>query len=193
MVKWFKRIPIILVAAPLLALCIWYAVYFLPYLGEIKISALRGNKSIENIQHLIYPLAVAGETKEGIRIYAARQTYVSFAYKKQRRGITYWHFNNLLWYFLIPIHFTEQQIFGLWVDCALSECGGGFNKISHKYFGKELKDCSENELAALVALVRSPSQYAPNSQAGKQRTKEILNKSRSFKNQFIMNSPQDEK
>jgi membrane carboxypeptidase/penicillin-binding protein len=89
-----------------------------------------------------------------------------------------WNANNILWRGASLMHFTEQEIFGLWVECALSRCDGGLNFIARKYFGKELLELSQRELASLVAVVRSPTRYAPGTESGKKRTNEILEKAK---------------
>lgn len=86
------------------------------------------------------------------------------------------------------IHLNEHQVFGLWVDCAISQCGYGLTEASRKYFGKELSKLSVRELAGLVAAVRSPARYAPGSEHGEKRATEILDKARAHNPAFNADS-----
>ncbi len=178
MLRWLKWATTLVVGAPILGVAVWYSVSFLPYLGELKEISSRGSASINGVETVLYPLAVASESKVGLRSYAARQAYYSLVYEKKPGRMLAWHANNLLWYSASFIHFNDQEAFGIWAQCALSGCGHGLNEIAQKYFGKELVSFSERELAGLVAVVRSPTRFAPGTEAGEKRTNEILEKAK---------------
>lgn len=167
-----------IIGGPLAALLLWYAFSFLLHLGELKSISARGNESIARMAPAFYPFAVAGETKQGLRSYAMRQAYRSLEYRQAQGRALSWHANNLLWLGASYPHFDEREIFGLWVECALSQCDGGLENIARKHFGKEATHFSERELAALVAMVRSPSRYAPGTVRGEQRTNLILDRAK---------------
>lgn len=156
------------------ALVFWYAISFLPHLSELKSISSRGSESIGSIEHAFYPLAVAGESTEGLRSYAVRQAYRSLVFEHSPGGTFSWHTNNILWLGASYFHFNEHEIFGLWVECALSRCDSGLKSAARKYFGKEITDLSEKELAGLVAVVKGPTRYAPGTELGEKRTNEIL-------------------
>ena len=133
----------------------------LPHLYELQAIAARGNASVSRVEKVLYQLATAGESKEAIRSWAVRQAYWSLVYENSRGGMLGWHANNLLWNLASRVHLNEREVFGLWVQCAISQCGYGLTAASPKYFGKDLSELSERELARLVATVRSPTKYAP--------------------------------
>ncbi|HEY0664735.1 MAG TPA: hypothetical protein VGD24_01585 [Gallionella sp.] len=178
MPRWLKRATILVIGAPILGVAVWYSVSFLPYLGELKEISSRGRASVKDVESVLYPLAVASESKEGLRSYAARQAYYSLVYEKNPVRMFAWHANNLLWYSATFFHFNDQETFGIWAQCALSGCGQGLNEIAQRYFGKELVSFSERELAGLVAVVRSPTRFAPGTEAGEKRTNEILERAK---------------
>jgi membrane carboxypeptidase/penicillin-binding protein PbpC len=149
---------------------------FLPHLSEIKWFVEKGDQKIQPIYQSIYPLAVAGETKEGIRTHAVRQAYWSLVHSKKKQGMGSWHLNNMLWYFASHIHLTDQEVFGLWVNCAGFECDKGLSEASKVYYDKLLSELSLQEQAGLVALLRSPSRYKVGSDKSKNRIREILKK-----------------
>ena len=102
-----------------------------------------------------------------------RSAYSSLAFKGQRIKNAYWHINNIIWYFASHVHFSEREIFGLWMACAYKGCDNGFNVAAQDYFGKRLFDLSDYELAALIAAGRG-DHYAPNTEQGKQFTQKIF-------------------
>lgn len=176
MKKRILRLIIIVLLIPSATLIIWYSISFLPHLCEINRLVESGNKKAKPILHSFYPLAVAGETKEGIRTYAMRKAYGSLVYSKNRKGMGSWHLNNMLWYFASHIHLTDQEVFGLWVNCSLYDCNKGLSEASQVYYEKSLQDLSIQEQAGLVALVRSLSMYKVGSKKSKNRIKKITEK-----------------
>jgi hypothetical protein len=99
---------------PLLALGFWYAVSFLPHVNEVKRLAERGIQSIAHANPSFSALAVAGETKKGLRLYAMRQAYWSLVFEKSGSSQLSWHANNALWYVSSYLHFREDEVFGIW-------------------------------------------------------------------------------
>ncbi|MDH5668837.1 MAG: transglycosylase domain-containing protein [Nitrospira sp.] len=190
MSRWLKITAGVSAGGSFLTLALWYAIAFLPYLGEIKTISSRGNKVIKDIEHVIYPLAVAGETTQGLRSYAVRGAYWSLVHEQNPQGMLKWHTNNMLWLGASFIHFTDNEIFGLWVECVLPRCDGGLTSTAEKYFGRKISDLSERELAGLVALLKNPSRYAPGTESGETRTNEILKRVKTHNNAFNANSDQ---
>ena len=112
---------------------------------------------------------------------SARQAYWSLVFKDKRSGNLSWHLNNLLWEMASCLHFGEQEVFGLWVNCALFDCGEGLREAARKYYGKRLPELSRRELAGLVVLVRSSTRFKPGSEGSEKRINEILEKVRIHK------------
>ncbi len=100
----------------------------------------------------------------------------SLAYEQNPSRALIWHANNALWHAASYLHFNDRQLFGMWAQCALPGCAHGLKEVAHKDFGKELVALTERELAGLVALVQSPTRFAPDTEAGNKRTNELLEK-----------------
>jgi len=165
---------LVTLGSPLIAFILWYSFSFLPHLSEIREFARRGNESVRTIQGSLYPLLAAAESTDARRIYAMRQAYWSLVYEREPGGTLKWHAGNFLWYVASYIHFDETQIAGIWIECALAQCRSGLSSAARKYFGREPTQLSNRELAELLAVVRSPARYAPGTEAGAMRAKEIL-------------------
>jgi hypothetical protein len=189
-IRWMLRLAALAAIGLIASLGIWYALSFLPHLSELEAVAARGNSSGSNVEKVLYPLAIAGESKERIRSWAVRQAYWSLAHDRSGGGMLTWHANNLLWDVATRAHLNEHQVFGLWVDCAISQCGYGLTEASRKYFGKELSNLSVRELAGLVAAVRNPGEYAPGSERGEKRANDILDEAKAHDPAFDADSQQ---
>jgi hypothetical protein len=72
-----------------------------------------------------------------------------------------WHANNLLWYGASYLHFDERAVFGIWVDCAVGDCGQGLPAAARRYLGKELAAVAPGEIRGLVRHVRYPARNIP--------------------------------
>ena len=176
--KIIAKILIVLILLPTIGLIVWYGISFLPHLNELKQLAKEGNDRIESVADVLYPIAVAGETKEGVRRYAIRQAYWSLVFSKHRKRNLVWHLNNMLWYAAGRIHINDQEIFGIWVNCSLYGCGEGLQAAAKKYYQKEIAELSTKELAGIVAIVRNPSRFQPGTANSEKRIKEILEKAK---------------
>ncbi|MDD2800765.1 MAG: transglycosylase domain-containing protein [Methylobacter sp.] len=174
--SWLIKASVALIGIPALVVSVWYAVSFLPYLSEINTYAKQGEEIVKDVNPMLYQIAVASETKEGIRSYAMSRAYSDLVYQKNRKSMLSWHANNVLWHFASYLHFDDRQIFNIWVACSLRDCGLGLKEAAQVYLGKEINSLSVKELSTLMAVVRSPSMYKPGTESGKQRTNQILEK-----------------
>jgi len=158
----------------LLLLC-WYEISFIARLDELKFMSDRGDRSVTHVKDELYLLAVSAETESGIRQWAIRQAYVSLVVIPtggQRTILS--QLNIALWIFASNLHLSDDQVFGLWVDCAVYSCGEGLGGVTRKYFRKEPDKLSVEELASVVAMVKNPSIFMPSTVRGNQRAREIL-------------------
>lgn len=155
----------------------WYETSFISRLDELKLMGNRGVRSVEKVKSKLYILAVSAETESGIRQWAIRQAYASLVIiPVGGEGTISSQLNIGLWIFASNIHLTDDQVFGLWVDCAIYSCGEGLGGASRKYLKKELNNLSAEELASIVAMVKNPFVYMPGTVRGDQRAKDILDK-----------------
>lgn len=181
MLRWLKVVAVTVFGVPLLAMLVWYSVGFLPHLGELRDFSARGSQSIKDVERVLYPMALASESREQIRSYAMRQAFYSLVWEKTRSGMFGWHANNAMWYGASYLHFSERELFGIWAHCALTGCGHGISEVARAYFAKELSSLSEREIAGLLGIVRSLNRFAPGSAATEKRIDEVLAKVKATK------------
>ncbi|HEY6093563.1 MAG TPA: transglycosylase domain-containing protein [Gallionellaceae bacterium] len=172
--RW-KLIVLTTAAVPFFAVIAWYALSFLPHLMELNLIAREGAKVRESANPAFYRLAIVGESKERIRSYAIREAYWSLvAARGQARTINR-QLDEGLWLLMSYVHFSDDEAFALWIECALYGCGHGLMEAAQKHFKKPIGDLTEDELAALVALVKGPGMFAPGTPRGEERKQGILN------------------
>lgn len=171
---WIRSLAIGVFIFPLVVLVVWYLLSFVVNISELNKFAKKGGEVVDISNPILYELVVAAESKSTIRGFAMKNAYYSIVYEKEKSRIIWWHLNNLLWYYASYLHFSDKDVFAIWVECSLSPCGKGLNDASEKYFGKKLNLLSVTELAQLVASVRSPSKYALGSAQGNERASLLL-------------------
>src|SRR5690349_5654048 len=104
--KWLGWTCVTLFSLPLTALAVWYAIAFLPHLGELQRIAQRGHAAIERVEPTLEPRVLASEgRRSSIRGHAMRQGYVSLAWDQRPGNSGSWHAHNALWYAASWLHF----------------------------------------------------------------------------------------
>lgn len=149
----------VIVVLPSIALLLWFALAFLPHLGEPKVLSAAGIRQTIPVAGALYPYAVASESKSRIRAYAISRAYSWLVVRKEPERAIFWHANNVLWYLASLFCFDDREVFGLWISCAWSGCGQGLPKAAHTYYGKGMEELTQRELAGLVALARNPAAF----------------------------------
>jgi len=74
-------------------------------------------------------------------------------------GMLAWHANTLLWYGASYLHFSHEEVAGIWFDCAGQGCGDGLGAAAQRYLGKPLRDATPEEMTRLLDFARSPARY----------------------------------
>lgn len=167
---------IVVVVLPASMLLAFYFVSFVPHLSELKQLSNQGLKSISSIEEDFYSLAVASETKSGIRTWAVQQSYVTMVMSDRKKSMLSWHANNALWRAVSYLHFNDRQIFGVWVQCAIVNCDSSLNHSSLHYFGKDLGFLNVTEQAQIIASVAKPRMFKLGSELGMARANKIIQK-----------------
>lgn len=173
--KWILRFLVVITTTPIIALLVWYVAFFLPHLNELKAQARYGQENVRSVKEILYPFAIAAEGEKGVRIAAIRNAYWSVLSRNYEPTIRR-HLNELLWMFVSYVHFDEQEIFGIWANCALLGCDKGLPEAARKYYGKAITDMSHRDLAGLVVLIKSPTAFGPGSERSEKIIEVILEK-----------------
>jgi len=167
-----KKVVLLLIFTTILCLPTWYLIFFYPHLDKMNEISNRGVNTSGEKSDLLYRYAIAAETKHRFHRYALDQVYQNVTGNK---GSTVWNaLNNSLWNFMGNVQFDEKYILGLWVDCALYECGFGLNKASNIFYEKNLVQLNNKELASIVVMVRSPSKFKIGSDESEKRINTIM-------------------
>lgn len=174
MPSWIKRFSVLILLTPIIGSLIWYIISFYPHVEKLNDWASKGTQTVNRLNNNIYSYAVVAESKPSIRYYAIRQAYRSLTNNTHQSNLA-WHSVNALWLASSYLHFDDNEIFGLWVECALFKCGLGLGEAAKKYYHKSIIDLSERELVGLIVLTKNPERYTPGSRYSEERIKKVLN------------------
>jgi hypothetical protein len=182
----FKALRILFVFSlivPVVTFLIWYKIGYLPYEYELKTISRQGVENIGELDKNFYKIAVAAKSTNNIRSWAMTQAYWLLKWKQNPGRTLSWHINTLLWYLSSYLNFDEQEVFGIWIECAVEPCNSGLKLTAQKYFNKNLTELNDWQLARLVSFVESPSVYAFGKEKGEKRANEILEKAKLLQSQ----------
>lgn len=165
-----------LLLAPVIYLLAYFSIEIYPQLEEID-AMLVAEPEHTSPPPGLYQLALRAETKQGILNYVSK----ALAHRSagERESVGAWQLRMMRWYFAVSALYSEHEQFVLWLELAPFERGRGLNAASLYFFGKPLSRLTEEELAALVAMVRSPSVFRPGSERSKERVRFLLSQPRS--------------
>ena len=80
-------------------------------------------------------------------------------YGSMRSGL--WHFRGRAWSLLLPLHFDKPTRIALYCHFLVYEDGHGLSNASNFYFHKQPHELSTEEVAAILAIDRSPFGNSP--------------------------------
>jgi len=176
MKKYLILCLMLVILLPLLGGVAWYCFSYLPHVSEINYIVTQGDSIVSSAPHVLYDIAIADGSKESIRTYAIQQAYWHLGRNENPGKMLLSQLNESLWLLVSYLHFSEKQVFSIWVYYAPYEGGRGLKDASLYYFKKPLSDLDERSLAALVVVVRSPSRYKPGTERSERRIEQIFKK-----------------
>lgn len=194
----FKALRLLIVFSliiPFVVYFIWYKLEYSPYVNELQLISKRGTENIGKLQsnfyrmviaansmHKFNKIAIAEEPTDQIRSWAMTQVYWDLILKKNHGKNLSWHLNTFLWFLSSYLNFNEQEIFGIWIECAINPCNSGLQLTAQKYFKNNLNELDNWQLARLVSFVEGPSVYAFGKEKGDKRANEILEQFKTIQN-----------
>ncbi|WP_394695455.1 hypothetical protein [Pseudoxanthomonas japonensis] len=81
---------------------------------------------------------------------AVRQFYHS-------RSAMAWQARTALWQILLPMHFSDEEMYGLYASQAYNGVDKGLGRLARREHGKSLGALAPIEAARIVAIVQGPS------------------------------------
>ncbi|WP_295973823.1 transglycosylase domain-containing protein [uncultured Xanthomonas sp.] len=89
------------------------------------------------------------------------------------------HVRNVLWSMLLPMHFDNSQIYGLYCVLSYNGTDHGLSSFANREFGKPLSQLSPMQAATTVAITHAPTIYVRDRNKLGQRARTLLARSRS--------------
>lgn len=160
-----------IIATFLLAISLWYAISYAPYLGELKALSATSQKKPVGDFAIIKKLVIAADSWPGVGGYVARSSYSELSYKDSSiGGNIVWHLNHTLWYFANTFHFDDDELIYLWLSY------GNVRENAIKYFGSPLSELGFEQKLQLISMVKGPGALHPGTELGKKRAEIVLRK-----------------
>jgi|GEM_PF-3457655 len=178
--KFHKNFSLLCIAflafTSLLGVVIYDFVGFRPYQANIK-DMLRMAHPLHKVpSKAVLDLISLSEGHNQIKNYVAQHLLARF--ELDNRQMLWWHIEYSLWTFLMSTHYSDHDIFTLWLELALYEEGCGLNNSANYHYGHNLNQLNPEELATVVTIARSPSLYKADPKKLKERVNILLDRYR---------------
>lgn len=156
-------------------LCITIVIYIASYyfieirpLNESITQKINNYSPLSTNYLLMQKMVLKEEGKKGIARYVAHNLAVENSNGSFRN---YWHLVGLHWHLWVWLNLSEKETYQLWLAIAANGRGIGMNEAATLHFNKPIVQLSCNQLAQLVAMVRSPTIFKPGNTRNTQRVK----------------------
>lgn len=169
-----KRIFVFAMLAPLVLIILWYLVYFLPYVDDLHNFKDQSKIELSSAGAQVVVLAQVAYSPEQLRAHAIENFYDDFHLRNEHDPLS--RLAIALWVSASHIHLNNKEIVFIWSIYAPYENGRGLSRASIHYYQQPISDLDTEQLAAIVAIPKSPSRYAIGSEPLDDRVKEILKK-----------------
>lgn len=130
---------------------------FRPYLP--RVNAIYNNMAAEdkeppsNVQYFVEK--VEGDTVDS---FASRELLGEI---RGPERMAVWHYHLAMWELLLRVHFSKAKRIAFYCHYLRYEGGSGLSNASQFYFGRQPEKLSLDEIAAIVAIGRSPNRNSP--------------------------------
>ena len=177
---------LILIGMPCSGIGAYYLFHFLPYQYATQRIIATTDLAHRNPPHAAYQLALIAEGKWGIRSWTARNLLREYSLDKNQRR--YWNVNYFAWTYLIGFHYSEQELFTLWChyywNLHQQAMVSGLSRASQTIYKKPLSALHLEELARLIASLRSPPHYQRHPEVLQKRVSRLLERYKFFSSQI---------
>ncbi len=111
----------------------------------------------KNPPEAVLELALLHAENHQINAYVTQSLLIKFGLNKHR--MLRWHFDYFFWNFLIELHFSDKDMLTLWCHLASYEKGNGLNDSANYYYGCNLNQLNDEEIATVIVMTEAPLYY----------------------------------
>lgn len=95
-----------------------------------------------------------------------------------KRGALKWQVDYFLWDLLVKLRVPHEDLSGLYCSLAFNGEGKGVNALSGRVFSKPLSELSQEEMATLALMLRSPHQFLQGESVSKDKRDRLISEFR---------------
>lgn len=142
----------LLVGLPLAGLFAYDLVAIRPHVAEVKALLVHADGQDASPPPLIRDLidASVGSPAPSVARMAVHRFHAP-------QSAMSWHARTALWRLLLPLHFSDEEMYGLYASQAYNGVDTGLDRLARREHGKPLDALSPIEAARTVAILKGPS------------------------------------
>lgn len=173
-IKFVGKGTALLLLATLVALVAYDALAVRPHLARIRDLLAQANPEDATPPEAIRRLI---DANVGSPSPHAARLVTSLVYPDLAQGQS--HVRNALWSMLLPMHFDESHMYGLYCILSYNGTDHGLSSFANREFGKPLSQLSPLQAATTVAVTHAPTIYLKDRDKLGRRARTLLARSRS--------------
>lgn len=161
----------LLIGVPTAALFAYDMTAVRPHLARIHDTLAQANPEDSSPPHIIRDLI---DANSGSPAPYATRLVTSLVYSDMTQGQR--HIREALWRTLLPMHFTEPELYGLYATLAYNGTDNGLSNFALRQYGQPLSHLSPTQAAVTVAITHAPTLYIRDPDRLTQRANTLLDK-----------------
>ena len=165
------KVMVLLIGVPAAALLAYDMIAVRPHLAQIRDVLVQAPPEDASPPQLIRDLI---DANSGSPAPHATRLVTSLVYSDLTQS--QWHVRGALWRMLLPMHFTESELYGLYASLAYNGADNGLNNFALRQYGLPLSHLSPAQSAATVAVTHAPTLYIRDPDRLAQRANRLLDK-----------------
>jgi len=162
----------LLVGAPVLGLLSYDSLAVRPHIADLRSVLSNANPLDAEPPKLVRDLI---DANSGSPTPYATRLVVNRVYGEQTHAK--WHVRSALWRLLLPLHFTDMEMYGFYATLAYNGRDLGLGNFAAREYRKPMDRLSPEEAAHVVAITHHPSGYIKDRERHTRRAQLLLVKS----------------
>jgi hypothetical protein len=167
------KAAVLLVVIPAVVLFSYDTIAVRPHLAQIEAVLAQADPEDASPPEIIRDLI---DANAGSPTPHATRLVTSLVYSDLSQGQE--HVRNALWSVLLPVHFDNSQMYGLYSVLSYNGTDHGLSNFARREYGKSLGQLSAIQAATTVAITRAPTAYLRDPGRLDERANVLLAKSR---------------
>ena len=149
-------------------------IVFEPCLTPIRSMIDQADSSYKNPSKILRQASKIIAEKQNFKTWVVRILVINF--EKNKVSILRRSVDNILWYFLLDIYFSEKEIFSLWCLFTPYEQGLGLNEAADYFYGRDVNELGIREILSILVRAQSPKLYKDKPEKVEEKVLQLIGK-----------------